>query len=1051
MGGSIDTGPGGFEIDGQTYTMDTGMPEASGGPQGPRAGVIDVSEAFVDANGKPRDLTRRTRTTLAQYLSDVTTGRAGAAGAPNRYPIDRTALDASTTAPDGGPSLRSPGAGAPRNSSAFLPDPALVDPPTPAATFLASRTKKGRGAPTGVDGNDILAGVAGNATTGPAVALRAVPGHVDTSAVVAGYTSSVLQQNRFSASTTFSDGPSGASGFNPELRGPGGARISVERLAAVGPLLTMRAGSEFGSADPGADPSSVGEQAGALLPGPAQLGASRVDVRLLEAADVLQQLTEDELSPEGVASFGSSSWGQLNNVDDPFSGIDAVGMVVLSTALLAGLELVVGSLGSVLGLITPGTKRPARDAQGRYSLGEYITVGKQAKKEAAGGLGGSVAALTSLNFSGLLGIQPTHFPFNRALTVGLNAFFGITVEGEPGLGSIGAELAGSLASSLDSPGFNVVVARAIVRSSLTVVDQLKKVGGNPINAATQALALLDVIRSSKLVAACNVFAMLGDAALSSVDDFVDRDASGGTKVSAMDARSDVVGGAVGKSRLRGSLKLAWASNTAPASVLLPANVLGASLAFAGSRGMGQFNPFLGVRSDPYSQLRAVVGRADAGPRIEPEVAARFEDELGASYVPFYFHDLRTNEMIGFHAFLASLSDDYTAAYERSKGFGRVEAVKVYEGTERRIGMSFYVAATSLADFDEMWVKLNKLVTMVYPQYTPGIQLSSADGTSYRFTQPFSQLIGASPLIRIRLGDLLRSNFSLFALGRLFGMGDKSFTVDGKTFQGADSIDQDAVDRLSAALQQIMLNPNGETYVPCTGLYDLVDGPGGGSGGGLNLPLPAVVAPSGDGPRFAPRFDPSTHFGGIFEVKVTGTHPTNPTMVVGTVQFAVELMANRSGRMQREAAAEFDNPSRPLQRVIGGSYAFPIASLIPTDATRAAASKNAATVGDALGNVSSLNGDFVAAATAFLSPAAGGNAVARSFRDTAGKGLAGVIETMHFDWYDKVTWETQYGRTAPKICKVTIAFSPVHDISPGLDHNGFNRAPVYPVGGMGQQE
>ena len=32
-----------------------------------------------------------------------------------------------------------------------------------------------------------------------------------------------------------------------------------------------------------------------------------------------------------------------------------------------------------------------------------------------------------------------------------------------------------------------------------------------------------------------------------------------------------------------------------------------------------------------------------------------------------------------------------------------------------------------------------------------------------------------------------------------------------------------------------------------------------------------------------------------------------------------------------------------------------------------------------------------------------------------------------------------------VCKVTLAFDPIHDISPGIDVNGFNRAPVYKVG------
>ena len=74
-----------------------------------------------------------------------------------------------------------------------------------------------------------------------------------------------------------------------------------------------------------------------------------------------------------------------------------------------------------------------------------------------------------------------------------------------------------------------------------------------------------------------------------------------------------------------------------------------------------------------------------------------------------------------------------------------------------------------------------------------------------------------------------------------------------------------------------------------------------------------------------------------------------------------------------------------------------------------------------------------------------NSIVKSFESAGGKGLAGVIESMNFDWYNQTTWEIAPGSTAPKMCKVTIAFSPIHDITPGIDHMGYNRAPIYPVG------
>jgi hypothetical protein len=79
---------------------------------------------------------------------------------------------------------------------------------------------------------------------------------------------------------------------------------------------------------------------------------------------------------------------------------------------------------------------------------------------------------------------------------------------------------------------------------------------------------------------------------------------------------------------------------------------------------------------------------------------------------------------------------------------------------------------------------------------------------------------------------------------------------------------------------------------------------------------------------------------------------------------------------------------------------------------------------------------------FLSPE--NNALVKSFKSASGKGLAGFIESMSFDWYSNVTWDVDSGRKAPKMCKVTISFSPIHDISPGLDYNGYNRAPIYPL-------
>jgi hypothetical protein len=79
-------------------------------------------------------------------------------------------------------------------------------------------------------------------------------------------------------------------------------------------------------------------------------------------------------------------------------------------------------------------------------------------------------------------------------------------------------------------------------------------------------------------------------------------------------------------------------------------------------------------------------------------------------------------------------------------------------------------------------------------------------------------------------------------------------------------------------------------------------------------------------------------------------------------------------------------------------------------------------------------------------AAAANPIVRAFESTRGKGLAGVITQMDFQWLDQTTWITSTpGSNAPKACSITFSFQPMHDIAPGIDHNGFNRAPVYNVG------
>ena len=102
------------------------------------------------------------------------------------------------------------------------------------------------------------------------------------------------------------------------------------------------------------------------------------------------------------------------------------------------------------------------------------------------------------------------------------------------------------------------------------------------------------------------------------------------------------------------------------------------------------------------------------------------------------------------------------------------------------------------------------------------------------------------------------------------------------------------------------------------------------------------------------------------------------------------------------------------------------------------------VSKTLGLPADVMNAFTTDAAEFVHP--GNNSITRAFENSGGRGLGGVIKSMQYNWVDStMTWETDWGSRAPKFCKITIGFEVIHDIPPGLDSSGYNRAPIYNVG------
>ena len=175
----------------------------------------------------------------------------------------------------------------------------------------------------------------------------------------------------------------------------------------------------------------------------------------------------------------------------------------------------------------------------------------------------------------------------------------------------------------------------------------------------------------------------------------------------------------------GEVSLSWANAAVPSMYLLPVNIV---------RGVGRLgNNFAGPNPaasmlgsqmvrNTYTSLD-VDGTSN---RIPNRVVKIVEDRLDAEYVPFYFHDLRTNEIVAFHAFLTELGESIQANYNSVTGYGRMDPVQQYVSTTRSLRVGFTAYATKREDFDEMWYKINKLVTMLYPQWSQGTFLHAGE-------------------------------------------------------------------------------------------------------------------------------------------------------------------------------------------------------------------------------------------------------------------------------------------------------------------------------------
>lgn len=687
----------------------------------------------------------------------------------------------------------------------------------------------------------------------------------------------------------------------------------------------------------------------------------------------------------------------------------------------------------------------------------------------------------------------------------------------------------------EAPGFWISVAKKIIisnKSLQTAGDEL--IQSFTSNSRSKGIAgALFAARSNDIIQIMNVFATIGDVSLSSNNPGKDAiDPGKGYSTWDVDRLPDGPATRISKSRSQNGLTsnaLAWRGNSIPSLYQIPRNVILASLDM-GTLSFGT-NPLKGMAATSLIKNTYIdVNAEGASARIPNDIVERMENALDSEYVPFYFHDLRTNEIVAFHAFLDNLSDSYQPNWTRQSGYGRMDNVLIYKNTTRTLRFSFYVASTSKEDFDEMWFKINKLTTLVYPQWTQGTKMATQRKNSQSneistFVQPFSQVLGSSPIIRLRIGDVIKSNYSNFNLARIFGIGDAD--IDPKPPEeagkglfgmgdiasgllakmkyaqfesvfnllygspltwanGLDTGNANGTRMLRAGVSQILVNGFGNPLGTAIIMRELQDPDSRVNVGETNITaagaiqlgasaLRASASPiMGYTPLSFPLLRPTTKY--LEADDGTKFRITRPYRCV--LGFSREVVSLKEAKLSSANTKEFRGPNRaadPLQKTLytatvldfnapaslfGKTFKLTHADLMPNpgavfntyvgpiisiatvlDTVVQALANEAATIAGVPADTLDVG---LSDAAAFMK--AEHNPLVRSFQSTSGRGLAGGISSLSYEWLDgQNTWEIDWNSRAPKYAKVTMGFDVIHDLPPGIDHSGFNRAPIYNVG------
>lgn len=705
-------------------------------------------------------------------------------------------------------------------------------------------------------------------------------------------------------------------------------------------------------------------------------------------------------------------------------------------------------------------------------------------------------------FSGIQGIIETTYKFSDCIDEGLKVLFKIKGKNF----EINDSLSGKAIK--DSKFFWVAMFKSVIKDSERLL--------NVLESGTSSKDFFEMFSISRLASFSNFIARIGDISLlkSNGDGLYVSTKEKITNPLDIDNLDDNIGNIHLKNKDK-SGRISWNQGSTPSLYIMPGNIGNASMALG--TGLTGVNPIKSALSGRLSGETVITPAEGDFAKIPSHLVEKLENQLEASYVPFYFHDLRTNEIISFHAFLNQLSDSFSPGVSPSSGFGRMDPVQIYRSTSRSLNVGFTIAATSKKDFNEMWWKINKLLTLIYPQWSKGTKVFDEISKS-QFTQPFSQIIAASPMIRLRIGDVIKSNYSELALARKFGIGDFDTRISGRPGIPKIPGTAGAIASATSLIEKILGGAIMAAFGSPVGLiqfgldaaeYGLrsVDTLGTDVAAealntqvasiGKKLAFNSVPTQNPLGKDLYNKFINPNTFGEEYGPKsgdriiIAATLPDFPYYSENEKRYyhvQKSLTAEITKRQKINniwhyfaIITDIDSPSGLINKEIILRFEDFIMSPEHTfldflykqseklsflkDPSSSLSEKEGAFLNQLGFEDNIINNPIrsILSSAIFMSPyssaagtavslASGGSTIAtgnpfvRAFNSSKGRGLAGFINSFSIDLMpEDGSWEIDQNSRAPKLLKITFGFAVVHDITPGIDHSGFNTAPIYNVG------